>query len=62
LVSLGVRTAVSAFDPVVAGVQEQVAASDVVETEPQPVIVLPANLKLTLPFTEVEAVIVTALL
>jgi len=57
---VGVRTAESTFEPAVAGVHEHVAVVDVAVTAPQPVMVVPPSVKLTVPGVETVAVMVTA--
>ena len=58
--SVGVKVAVSETEPRAFGVQEQVAVVDAAAAEPQPEIVEPPSIKLTLPARETVAVIVTA--
>ncbi len=58
--SVGVKVAVSATEPSAFGVQEQVAVVEAAAADPQPEIVEPPSIKLTLPARETVAVIVTA--
>jgi hypothetical protein len=58
--SVGVKVAVSETEPRAFGVQEQVAVVDTAAAEPQPEIVVPPSIKLTLPARGTVAVIVTA--
>ena len=58
--SVGVKAAVSETEPSAPGVQEHVAVVDAAAAEPQPEIVVPSNIKLTLPALGTVAVMVTA--
>ena len=59
-VSVGVKMAVSDTEPRALGVQEHVAVVEAAVADPQPLIVVPPNLKLTAPALGTVAVIVTA--
>ncbi len=58
--SVGVKVAVSDTEPRAFGVQEHVAVVDAAAADPQPEIVDPPNIKLTLPALGTVAVMVTA--
>ena len=58
--SVGVKVAVNETEPRALGVQEQVAVVDAADAEPQPEIVVPPSMKLTLPARGTVAVMVTA--
>ena len=58
--SVGVKVAVSETEPSALGVQEHVAVVDAADADPQPEIVEPPSMKLTLPALGTVAVMVTA--
>ena len=58
--SVGVKVAVSETEPRAFGVQEHVAVVDAAAADPQPEIVEPPSMKLTLPALGTVAVMVTA--
>ena len=58
--SVGVKVAVSETEPSAFGVHEHVAVVDAADADPQPEIVEPPSMKLTLPALGTVAVMVTA--